>query len=115
MVLRRCGDASEERLAPAVLVSSLTGGIAGHRRVFPNIALALAMFAAGRANGVSGVSIRSLIPSRSRSTARAGVRGVLRVAFAGQLAATALGGTDRGAASSQDVLLIGGVGSAWSA
>ena len=57
---------SEDRLAPAVLLSSITGGVAvAIAALFPNIVLALAMFAIGGvANGVSGVSMRSLIHHR---------------------------------------------------
>jgi MFS family permease len=49
-----------------VLLSSITGGVAvAIAALFPNIALALAMFAIeGVANGVSGVSMRSLIHHR---------------------------------------------------
>jgi MFS family permease len=106
----------EERLAPAVLVSSLTGGIAvAIAALFPNIVLALAMFAIGGvANGVSGVSMRSLIHHRVPDQLRGRVfAAYFGVAFAGQLAATALGGILIAVLpSSQDVLLIGGVGSA---
>lgn len=103
-----------ERLAPAVLLSSISGGAAvGIAALFPNIVLALAMFAVGgAANGVSSVSIRSLIhhrvPDRLRGRVFAAYFGV---AFAGQLAATAIGGALISVLpSSRDVLLIGGVG-----
>ena len=48
----------QERLAPAVLLSSITGGVAvAIAALFPNIVLALAMFAIGGvANGVSRAS-----------------------------------------------------------
>ena len=107
---------SQERLAPAVLLSSLTGGVAvAIAALFPNIVLALAMFAIGGvANGVSGVSMRSLIHHRVPDQLRGRVfAAYFGVAFAGQLAATALGGVLIAVLpSSQDVLLIGGVGGA---
>ncbi len=107
---------SQERLAPAVLLSSLTGGVAvAIAALFPNIVLALAMFAiGGMANGVSGVSMRSLIHHRVPDQLRGRVfAAYFGVAFAGQLAATALGGVLIAVLpSSQDVLLIGGVGGA---
>lgn len=107
---------SQEQLAPAVLLSSITGGAAvAIAALFPHIVLALAMFAIGGvANGVASVSMRSLIhhrvPDRLRGRVFAAYFGV---AFAGQLAATALGGVlIAGLPSSRDVLLIGGVGGA---
>ena len=86
---------SQERLAPAVLLSSVTGGVAvAVAALFPNIWLALVMFAIGGvANGVSGVSMRSLIHHRVPDQLRGRVfAAYFGVAFAGQLAATALGG-----------------------
>jgi len=83
--------------------------------LFPNIVLALAMFAIGGvANGVSGVSMRSLIHHRVPDQLRGRVfAAYFGLAFAGQLAATALGGVLIAVLpSSQDVLLIGGVGGA---
>ena len=107
---------SEDRLAPAVLLSSITGGVAvAIAALFPNIVLALAMFAIGGvANGVSGVSMRSLIHHRVPDQLRGRVfAAYFGLAFAGQLAATALGGVLIAVLpSSQDVLLIGGVGGA---
>ena len=73
------------------------------------------MFAiGGMANGVSGVSIRSLIHHRVPDQLRGRVfAAYFGVAFAGQLVATALGGVLIAVLpSSQDVLLIGGVGGA---
>jgi MFS family permease len=107
---------SRDRLAPAVLLSSITGGVAvAIAALFPNIVLALAMFAiGGMANGVSGVSMRSLIHHRVPDQLRGRVfAAYFGVAFAGQLAATALGGVLISVLpSSQEVLLIGGVGGA---
>jgi MFS family permease len=107
---------SRDRLAPAVLLSSITGGVAvAIAALFPNIVLALAMFAIGGvANGVSGVSMRSLIHHRVPDQLRGRVfAAYFGVAFAGQLAATALGGVLISVLpSSREVLLIGGVGGA---
>jgi MFS family permease len=106
----------EERLAPAVLLSSIGGGAAvAIAALFPNIVLALAMFALGGvANGVASVSMRSLIHHRVPDQLRGRVfAAYFGVAFAGQLAATALGGVLIAALpSSRDVLLVGGVGGA---
>jgi MFS family permease len=106
----------QEQLAPAVLLSSITGGAAvAIAALFPHIVLALAMFAVGGvANGVASVSMRSLIhhrvPDRLRGRVFAAYFGV---AFAGQLAATALGGVLISILpSSRDVLLVGGAGGA---
>ena len=85
----------EERLASAVLLSSITGGTAvAIAALFPNIELALAMFAIGGvANGVASVSIRSLIHHRVPDELRGRVfAAYFGVAFAGQLAATARSG-----------------------
>ena len=105
---------SQERLAPAVLLSSITGGAAvAIAALFPHIVLALAMFAVGGvANGVASVSMRSLIHHRVPDQLRGRVfAAYFGVAFAGQLAATALGGALISVLpSSRDVLLIGGVG-----
>jgi MFS family permease len=107
---------SQERLAPAVLVSSITGGAAvAIAAFFPNIVLALAMFAIGGvANGVASVSMRSLIHRRVPDHLRGRVfAAYFGVAFAGQLAATALGGVLISVLpSSRDVLLVGGAGGA---
>ncbi len=87
----------------------------GRRVCFPHIVLALAMFAVGGvANGVASVSMRSLIHHRAPDELRGRVfAAYFGVAFAGQLAATALGGVLIAILpSSQDVLLIGGVGGA---
>ncbi|MGZ5296171.1 MAG: MFS transporter [Actinomycetota bacterium] len=104
----------QERLAPAVLLSSITGGAAvAVAALFPNIVLALAMFAVGGvANGVASVSMRSLIHHRVPDELRGRVfAAYFGVAFAGQLAATALGGVLISVLpSSRDVLLVGGVG-----
>jgi MFS family permease len=104
----------EERLAPAVVLSSITGGAAvAIAALFPNIVLALAMFAVGGvANGVASVSMRSLIHHRVPDQLRGRVfAAYFGVAFAGQLAATALGGLLISVLpSSRDVLLVGGVG-----
>ncbi|MGZ5301299.1 MAG: MFS transporter [Actinomycetota bacterium] len=104
----------QERLAPAVLLSSITGGAAvAVAALFPNIVLALAMFAVGGvANGVASVSMRSLIHHRVPDELRGRVfAGYFGVAFAGELAATALGGVLISVLpSSRDVLLVGGVG-----
>ncbi len=106
----------QEQLAPAVLLASITGGAAvAVAALFPHIALALAMFAVGGvANGVASVSMRSLIHHRAPDELRGRVfAAYFGVAFAGQLAATALGGVLIAILpSSQDVLLIGGVGGA---
>ena len=106
----------EERLASAVLLSSITGGTAvAIAALFPNIVLALAMFAIGGvANGVASVSMRSLIHHRVPDQLRGRVfAAYFGVAFAGQLAATALGGLLISVLpSSRDVLLVGGVGGA---
>ncbi len=103
-----------EQLAPAVLLSSITGGVAvAIAALFPNIALALAMFAVGGvANGVASVSMRSLIHHRVPDDLRGRVfAAYFGVAFAGQLVATALGGVLIAVLpSSRDVLLISGVG-----
>jgi MFS family permease len=106
----------QEQLAPAVLLSSITGGAAvAIAALFPHIVLALSMFAVGGvANGVASVSMRSLIhhrvPDRLRGRVFAAYFGV---AFAGQLAATALGGVLISILpSSRDVLLVGGAGGA---
>jgi MFS family permease len=105
-----------EQLAPAVLLASITGGAAvAIAALFPHIALALAMFAAGGvANGVASVSMRSLIHHRVPDQLRGRVfAAYFGVAFAGQLAATAIGGVLISALpSSRDVLLVGGVGGA---
>ncbi|MGZ5305288.1 MAG: MFS transporter [Actinomycetota bacterium] len=104
----------QERLAPAVLLSSITGGAAvAVAALLPNIVLALAMFAVGGvANGVASVSMRSLIHHRVPDELRGRVfAAYFGVAFAGQLAATALGGVLISVLpSSRDVLLVGGVG-----
>ena len=104
-----------ERLAAAILISSVTCGTAvAVTAAFPHIALALVMFAIGGvANGVSSVSIRSLIHHRVPDELRGRVfAGYFGVAFAGQMAATALGGLLISVLpSSRDVLLIGGIGS----
>jgi len=104
----------QERLAPAVLLSSITGGAAvAIAASFPHIALALAMFAVGGvSNGVASVSMRSLIHHRVPDQLRGRVfAAYFGLAFAGQLAATALGGVLISALpSSRDVLLVGGVG-----
>jgi MFS family permease len=106
----------QEQLAPAVLLASITGGAAvAVAALFPHIVLALAMFAVGGvANGVASVSMRSLIHQRAPDELRGRVfAAYFGVAFAGQLAATALGGVLIAILpSSQDVLLIGGVGGA---
>ncbi|MGZ6543861.1 MAG: MFS transporter [Actinomycetota bacterium] len=106
----------QEQLAPAVLLASITGGAAvAVAALFPHIALALAMFAVGGvANGVASVSMRSLIHHRAPDELRGRVfAAYFGVAFAGQLAATALGGVLIAILpNSQDVLLIGGVGGA---
>jgi MFS family permease len=106
----------QEQLAPAVLLASITGGAAvAVAALFPHIVLALAMFAVGGvANGVASVSMRSLIHHRAPDELRGRVfAAYFGVAFAGQLAATALGGVLIAILpSSQDVLLIGGVGGA---
>jgi len=106
----------QEQLAPAVLLASITGGAAvAVAALFPHIVLALAMFAVGGvANGVASVSMRSLIHHRAPDKLRGRVfAAYFGVAFAGQLAATALGGVLIAILpSSQDVLLIGGVGGA---
>ena len=106
----------QEQLAPAVLLASITGGAAvAVAALFPHIVLALAMFAVGGvANGVASVSMRSLIHHRAPNELRGRVfAAYFGVAFAGQLAATALGGVLIAILpSSQDVLLIGGVGGA---
>jgi MFS family permease len=106
----------QEQLAPAVLLASITGGAAvAIAALFPHIVLALAMFAVGGvANGVASVSMRSLIHHRAPDELRGRVfAAYFGVAFAGQLAATALGGVLIAILpSSQDVLLIGGVGGA---
>jgi MFS family permease len=104
-----------ERLASAILISSITCGTAvAVTAAFPHIALALVMFAIGGvANGVSSVSIRSLIHHRVPDELRGRVfAGYFGVAFAGQMAATAMGGVLISVLpSSRDVLLIGGIGS----
>jgi MFS family permease len=104
----------EERLAPAVLLASIAGGTAvAIAALLPNIVLALAMFAVGGvANGVASVSMRSLIHHRVPDQLRGRVfAAYFGVAFAGQLAATALGGVLISVLpSSRDVLLVGGVG-----
>ncbi|MEO8423385.1 MAG: MFS transporter [Actinomycetota bacterium] len=104
----------QERLAPAVLLSSITGGAAvAIAALFPNIVLALAMFTLGGvANGVASVSMRSLIHHRVPDQLRGRVfAAYFGVAFAGQLAATALGGVLIAVLpSSRDVLLVGGLG-----
>ena len=77
--------------------------------------LALVMFAVGGvANGVASVSMRSLIHHRVPDQLRGRVfAAYFGVAFAGQLAATALGGVLISVLpSSRDVLLIGGLGGA---
>jgi MFS family permease len=105
---------SRERLAPAVLLASITGGTAvGIAALFPNIVLALAMFAVGGvSNGVASVSMRSLIHHRVPDQLRGRVfAAYFGVAFAGQLAATAIGGVLISVLpSSRDVLLICGMG-----
>jgi MFS family permease len=106
----------QEQLAPAVLLSSITGGAAvAIAALFPHIVMALAMFAVGGvANGVASVSMRSLIHHRVPDQLRGRVfAAYFGVAFAGQLAATALGGVLISVLpSSRDVLLVGGVGGA---
>ncbi len=106
----------QEQLAPAVLLASITGGAAvAVAALFPHIVLALAMFAVGGvANGVASVSMRSLIHHRAPEELRGRVfAAYFGVAFAGQLAATALGGVLIAILpSSQDVLLLGGIGGA---
>ena len=104
----------QEQLARAVLLASITGGAAVATAAFlPNIVLALAMFAVGGvANGVASVSMRSLIHHRVPDQLRGRVfAAYFGVAFAGQLAATALGGVLISVLpSSRDVLLVSGVG-----
>lgn len=106
----------QEQLAPAVLLSSITGGAAvAVAALFPHIVLALVMFAVGGvANGVASVSMRSLIHHRVPDQLRGRVfAAYFGLAFAGQLAATALGGALISVLpSSRDVLLIGGLGGA---
>ena len=106
----------EQRLAPAILFGSISGGAAvAIAALFPTIVLALAMFAIGGvANGVATVSMRSLIHHRVPDELRGRVfAAYFGVAFAGQLLATALGGALIAALpSSRDVLLIGGLGGA---
>ena len=103
------------RLAPSLLVATVVGGTAvAIAAGFPAIALALVMFVIGGiANGVASVSIRSLIHHRVPSDLRGrAFAAFFAVAFAGQVAATAIGGILLATLpSSQDVLLIGGFGS----
>jgi len=103
-----------DRLPAALLFASAGGGAAvAIAAVFPAIALALAMFTlGGMANGVSSVSIRSLIHHRTPENLRGRVfAAFFGLAFAAQLAATALGG---GLVSllpdASYVILLGGLG-----
>jgi MFS family permease len=104
----------QDQLAPAVLLCSITGGSAvAIAALFPNIALALAMFAVGGvSNGIASVSMRSLIHHRVPDELRGRVfAAYFGVAFAGQLAATAIGGVlITVLPSSRDVLLLCGLG-----
>jgi MFS family permease len=106
----------ENRLAPSLLVATIGGGTAvAIAAMFPAIVLALTMFVIGGvANGVASVSIRSLIHHRVPSDLRGrAFAAFFALAFAGQVAATAVGGVLLATLpSSQDVLLIGGFGSA---
>ncbi len=106
---------ADDRLAPALLVATVGGGTAvAIAAGFPAIALALVMFVIGGvANGVASVSIRSLIHHRVPGDLRGrAFAAFFALAFAGQVAATALGGILLATLpSSQDVLLIGGLGS----
>jgi MFS family permease len=106
---------SGERLAPAVVLASVGGGAAvAIAAGFPAIGLALAMFVLGGiANGVAGVSMRSLIHHRTPGDLRGRVfAAFFALAFAGQVAATALGGVLLVTLpSAKYVLLVGGVGS----
>ncbi len=104
----------QDQLAPSVLLCSITGGSAvAVAALFPNIALALAMFAVGGvSNGIASVSMRSLIHHRVPDELRGRVfAAYFGVAFAGQLAATAIGGVlITVLPSSRDVLLLCGIG-----
>ncbi len=105
----------DDRLAPSLLVATVGGGTAvAIAAGFPAIGLALVMFVfGGMANGVASVSIRSLIHHRVPGDLRGRTfAAFFALAFAGQVAATALGGVLLATLpSSQDVLLIGGLGS----
>ena len=105
----------EDRLAPAILVASLAGGVAvAIAAALPAIVLALSMFAVGGvANGVVTVSMRSLLHHRVPDQLRGRVfSAYFGVVMAGQLGATALGGVLVAVLHSRVVLLIGGLGGA---
>lgn len=105
----------EDRLAPAILVASLAGGVAvAIAAALPAIVLALSMFALGGvANGVVTVSMRSLLHHRVPDQLRGRVfSAYFGVVMAGQLGATALGGVLVAVLHSRVVLLIGGLGGA---
>jgi MFS family permease len=106
---------ADDRLAQALLIATVAGGTAvAIAAGFPAIGLALVMFVfGGIANGVASVSIRSLIHHRVPGDLRGrAFAAFFALAFAGQVAATALGGVLLATLpSSQDVLLIGGFGS----
>lgn len=104
-----------DRLPVALLFASIGGGAAvAIAATFPTIVLALAMFAVGgAANGVASVSIRSLIHHRTPDDLRGRVfAAFFGLAFAGQLAATAIGGVLLSLLPDASyVLWIGGLGS----
>jgi MFS family permease len=105
----------EDRLAPSLLMATTGSGAAvAIAAAVPAMALALVMFVVGGiGNGVSSVSIRSLIHHRVPGDLRGrAFAAFFSLAFAGQVVATALGGVLLATLpSSQDVLLIGGFGS----
>jgi MFS family permease len=104
-----------DRLAPAILIASLGGGVAvAIAAAFPAVVLALSMFAVGGvANGVVTVSMRSLLHHRVPDQLRGRVfSAYFGVVMAGQLGATALGGVLVALVHSRVVLLIGGLGGA---
>lgn len=105
----------EDRLAPAILLASIGGGVAvATAAALPAIGLALVMFALGGvANGIETVSARSLIHHRAPDRLRGRVFSAsIGLAMAGQLGATALGGVLVSAVGARTVLLIGGLGGA---
>lgn len=105
---------ARDRLPAALLFASVGGGAAvAIAAGFPAIVLALAMFTVGgMANGVASVSIRSLIHHRTPEDLRGRVfAAFFGLAFAGQLAATAIGGVLVSLLPDASyVLLIGGLG-----
>jgi len=103
----------KDRLVPALLVASVIGGGAvGLAAFLPSLALALSMFLVGGvANGVQGVSVRSLVVHRVQDR----YRGRVFAAYGGlatgmQIGAMALGGALVFALGGRATLVVGGLG-----